>query len=250
MTYDYSSRPPQPRWRPLHDKHSLRRLRDLRATTILVALRVIAVCFVAALAYVLVGGARPFLERVAAPAPVVTPFTRLAPATVRQAPSTPTATAVPLAILVPTMVPPTAVPVLPTPTKRVPTVSPTATEDTADVTPTAESSPGTSPTVVKGTPGVLPIVTPLVVATQTAATAATAEPTSVAAAATPEPPAAPDGMLVYTVQSGDSLWSIAQRFQVRYPDMLEANPEIKDPGKITVGMELIIPALGTELPTQ
>ena len=34
VTYDYSSRPP-PRWRPLHDKHSLRRLRDLRATTIL-----------------------------------------------------------------------------------------------------------------------------------------------------------------------------------------------------------------------
>ena len=247
MTYDYSSRSPQPRWRPLHDRNSLRRLRNLRATAILVALRVIAVCFVAALAYVLVGSARPFLERVASPAPVVTPFTRLAPATVRQVPSTPTATAVPLPILVPTMVPPTAVPVLPTPTKRVPTVSATATEDTADVTPTAESSPGTSPTVVKGTPGVLPTVPPLVVATQTAATA---EPTSVVAAATPEPPAAPAGMFVYTVQPGDSLWSISQRFQVRYPDLLEANPEIKDPGKIAAGMELLIPALGTELPTE
>ena len=248
MTYDYSSRPPQPRWRPLHDRNSLRRLRDLRATTILVALRVIAVCFVAALAYVLVGGARPFLERVAAPAPVVTPFTRLAPATVRQAASMPTAPAVPLAIFVPTMVPPTAVPVLPTPTKRAPDVSPTATEDTAGVTPTVEGSPGASSTVAEGTPGVLPTVTPLVVATQAAATA---EPTSVAATPTPEPPAAPDGMLVHTVEPGDSLWSIAQKFQVRYPDLLEANrDQIDDPGKITVGMELLIPALGTELPTQ
>ncbi len=247
MTYDYSSRPP--RWRPLHDKHSLRRLRDLRATTILVALRVIAVCFVAALVYVLVGGARPFLERVAAPAPVVTPFTRLAPATVRQAPSTPTATAVPQPILVPTMVLPTAVPVLPPPVKRAPValptategaadVSPTATESTADVTPTATAgAPGASSTVVEGTPGVLPTITPLVIVTQT--------PTP-----TPEPPAAPGGRLAYTIQPGDSLWSIAQKFQVRYPDLLEANPEIQDPAAIQAGMQLVIPVLGTALPTE
>ena len=248
MTYDYSSRPPQPRWRPLHEKHSLRRLRDLRATTILVALRVIAVCFVAALAYVLVGGARPFLERVAAPAPVVTPFTRLAPATVRQAPSTPTATAVPLAILVPTMVPPTAVPVLPTPTKRVPTVSPTATDDTADATPTAEGSSGASSTVVEGAFGVLPTVTRLVVATQAAATA---EPQSVAATPTPEPPARPNGVIIHTVEPGESLWSIAEKYRVRYPDLFEVNrDQIDDPGKIAAGMELLIPALGTELPTE
>ncbi len=246
MTYDYSSRPP-PRWRPLHDKHSLRRLRDLRATTILVALRVIAVCFVAALAYVLVGSARPFLERVAAPAPVVTPFTRLAPAGVSQAPSTPTATAVPQPILVPTMVLPTAVPALPAPAKRTPVALPTATEgaadvspteSTSDVTPTAtEGAPGASSTVVEGTPGVLPTITPLVIATRTATP-------------TPEPPAAPGGRLAYTVQPGDSLWSIAQKFQVRYPDLLEANPEIQDPAAIQAGMQLVIPVLGTELPTE
>ncbi len=249
MTYDYSSRPPQPRWRPLHHKHSLQRLRDLRATTILVTLRVIAVCFGAVLVYVLVVGARPLLERMAAPAPVVAPFTRLAPATVREAVSTPTATAVPLAILVPTMVPPTAVPVLPTPTKRAPDVSPTATEDTADATPTGtEDTADATPTGTEDTPGAPPTITPLVVATRAAATAG---PTAVAATPTPEPPARPDGMLVYTVEPGESLWSIAQKFQVRYPDLLEANREkIKDPEKIPAGMELLIPVLGAELPTE
>ncbi len=256
MTYDYSSRPP-PRWRPLHDKHSLRRLRDLRATTILVALRVVAVCFVAALAYVLVGSARPFLERLAAPAPVVTPFTRLAPVTVRQAPSTPTATAVPLPILVPTVVPPTAVPALPPPPKRAPDASPTATEgapgglppptaDAPDGSPTAtEGPPSGSPIPTEGPSNVLPTITPLVIATRTAA------PTSVAATPTPDPPAAPGGALIHTVRSGESLWSIAQTYQVQYPDLLEANRDkIEDPGQIAAGMELIIPALGTDLPTE
>ena len=58
-------------------------------------------------------------------------------------------------------------------------------------------------------------------------------------------------MIIHTVQSGESLWSIAQKYQVRYPDLLEANrDQIEDPGEITVGMELIIPALGTDLPTE
>ena len=245
MTYDYSSRPP-PRWRPLHDKHSLRRLRDLRATTIMVALRVIAVCFVAALAYVLVGSARPFLVRLAAPAPVVTPFTRLAPVTVRQAPSTPTATTVPLPILVPTVVPPTAVPVLPPPPKPAPEVSPTATEGApgGSPTPTADAPDG-SPTATEGPSNVPPTITPLVIATQTVA------PTAVPATPTPEPPAAPDVTLVYTVEQGDTLWAIAERFQVQRAGLLEANRDkIDDPSEITVGMKLIIPALGTDLPTE
>lgn len=256
VTYDYSSRPP-PRWHPLHDKHSLRRLRDLRATTVLVALRVIAVCFIAALAYVLVGSARPLLERLAAPAPVVTPFTRLAPVTVRQAPSTPTATTVPLVVLVPTVVPPTAVPVLPPPPKRAPDASPTATEDASGGSPTpTEDAPDGSPTATESAPGgsslptegpsnVLPTITPLVIATRTAA------PTAVPATPTPGSPAAPNGVLIHTVQPGESLWSIAQKYQVQYPDLLEANRDkIEDPGRISAGMELIIPALGTDLPTE
>ena len=98
----------------------------------------------------------------------------------------------------------------------------------------------------EGPPNVLlPTITPLVIATRTAA------PTSVAATPTPELPAAPGGALIHTVQSGESLWSIAQKYQVRYPDLLEANrDQIEDPGKITAGMELIIPALGTDLPTE
>ena len=58
-------------------------------------------------------------------------------------------------------------------------------------------------------------------------------------------------MITHTVQSGESLWSIAQKYRVQYPDLLEANRDkIEDPSQITVGMELIIPALGTGLPTE
>lgn len=97
----------------------------------------------------------------------------------------------------------------------------------------------------EGPPNVLPTITPLVVATRTAA------PTSVPATPTPEPPAAPAGVLIHTVRSGESLWSIAQTYQVQYPDLLEANRDkIEDPGQIAAGMELIIPALGTDLPTE
>ena len=97
----------------------------------------------------------------------------------------------------------------------------------------------------EGPPNVLPTITPLVIATRTAA------PTSVPATPTPDPPAAPGGALIHTVQSGESLWSIAENYQVRYPDLLEANRgQIEDPEKITVGMKLIIPALGTDLPTE
>lgn len=72
-----------------------------------------------------------------------------------------------------------------------------------------------------------------------------------AATPTPDPPAAPGGALIHTVRSGESLWSIAQTYQVQYPDLLEANRDkIEDPGQIAAGMELIIPALGTDLPTE
>ena len=61
----------------------------------------------------------------------------------------------------------------------------------------------------------------------------------------------PDGVLIHTVEPDESLWSIAQRYQVQYPDLLEANRDkIEDPGVITPGMQLIIPDLGTELPTE
>ncbi len=52
------------------------------------------------------------------------------------------------------------------------------------------------------------------------------------------PPAGP----VYIVQSGDSLWEIAQRFGVSMDDLVQIN-DITDPGKISAGTALVIPGL-------
>lgn len=47
---------------------------------------------------------------------------------------------------------------------------------------------------------------------------------------------------VYIVQSGDTLWSIAQRFRVTMDDLSELN-NITNPNQLTAGMELVIPGL-------
>ncbi len=59
-----------------------------------------------------------------------------------------------------------------------------------------------------------------------------------AAAQTETPPAGP----VYIIQTGDTLWDIANRFNITFDDLLAANPDI-DPDFISVGQELIIPGL-------
>lgn len=55
---------------------------------------------------------------------------------------------------------------------------------------------------------------------------------------TPPPGPTP---LVYVVQRGDTLSAIAQRFDVTLQEILDANPEITDPGVIKVGQGIIIP---------
>lgn len=63
----------------------------------------------------------------------------------------------------------------------------------------------------------------------------------------PEPPAEPpvneDGILLYTVQAGDTLFSIAQRFGVSLDDVIEAN-NISNPDVIYEGDTLTIPPAG------
>ncbi|TFE70810.1 LysM peptidoglycan-binding domain-containing protein [Methylacidiphilum caldifontis] len=49
-----------------------------------------------------------------------------------------------------------------------------------------------------------------------------------------------EGKRVYTVRQGDSLWKIAQRFHLSVKEIVEANG-IKDPTKLKIGQELIIP---------
>jgi uncharacterized YkwD family protein/spore coat assembly protein SafA len=48
---------------------------------------------------------------------------------------------------------------------------------------------------------------------------------------------------IYTVQSGDSLWKIAVRFQVGVSEIIQANPQFKNPNLIYPGQKVNIPNL-------
>src|SRR5262249_44743648 len=48
--------------------------------------------------------------------------------------------------------------------------------------------------------------------------------------------------LIYVVQPGDSLSSIAIKFNVTQQAILDANPKLTDPNKIVAGQQLVIPA--------
>ncbi|WP_425451937.1 SafA/ExsA family spore coat assembly protein [Bacillus taeanensis] len=49
------------------------------------------------------------------------------------------------------------------------------------------------------------------------------------------------GQTTYTVQSGDSMWKIAVRYQVGLSEIIEANPHIQNPRLIYPGQKLTIP---------
>ncbi|MDP4085575.1 MAG: SafA/ExsA family spore coat assembly protein [Bacillota bacterium] len=48
---------------------------------------------------------------------------------------------------------------------------------------------------------------------------------------------------IYTVQPGDSLWKIAVRFQVGLSEIIQANPQFKNPALIYPGEKVTIPDL-------
>jgi LysM repeat protein len=54
----------------------------------------------------------------------------------------------------------------------------------------------------------------------------------------------PSGGTTYTVQSGDTLFAIAQRFGVTVQEIVNAN-NMSNPNNLSVGQELIIPASGS-----
>ena len=60
---------------------------------------------------------------------------------------------------------------------------------------------------------------------------------------TTQPEVGDDGILLYTVQAGDTLFSIAQRFGVSLDDVIEAN-NISNPDVIFEGDTLTIPPAG------
>ncbi|WP_116900986.1 SafA/ExsA family spore coat assembly protein [Thermaerobacter sp. PB12/4term] len=56
----------------------------------------------------------------------------------------------------------------------------------------------------------------------------------------PPPPACPNGF-IYTVQPGDTLFFIAQRFGVTLQALIAANPQIPDPSLIFPGQQICVP---------
>lgn len=80
----------------------------------------------------------------------------------------------------------------------------------------------------------------------------TPRPPTITPSPTVTPPptetATPPGPTTYIVEEGDTLWSIAAEFEVDLLLLMAVN-NITNPGAISVGDELIIPAPGTERPT-
>lgn len=48
--------------------------------------------------------------------------------------------------------------------------------------------------------------------------------------------------VTYTVQRGDTMWKIAQRYETGISELLKANPQIKNAAMINVGQKLTIPS--------
>lgn len=57
------------------------------------------------------------------------------------------------------------------------------------------------------------------------------------------------GPVTYQVQEGDSLFSIAEQFEISLDLLLAYNPELSDPANIFVGQEVTIPPPNAEEPT-
>ncbi len=56
-----------------------------------------------------------------------------------------------------------------------------------------------------------------------------------------------DGWQEYTVQPGDNLWAISQKYGLTVQDLVKAN-NIRDPNRLSVGQKLRIPPKPTPTP--
>ncbi len=73
--------------------------------------------------------------------------------------------------------------------------------------------------------------------------AASPSATIAVATASPSPTPVPAPTpTVYVVKSGDNMTKIAKKFGLTVEQVMTANPKIKNPNKISVGDEIIIPA--------
>jgi LysM repeat protein len=62
------------------------------------------------------------------------------------------------------------------------------------------------------------------------------------------PAAVGDGTGTYTVEKGDNIWEIAQRFGVEPQAIIEANPDIQNPDFIVPGQQLVVPGMAAPGP--
>lgn len=93
---------------------------------------------------------------------------------------------------------------------------------------------------------VLLFVLPSIVAGPSATPTPTPRPSvATEAPVTPQPSATP---LAYTIVAGDTLNKIAKKFGVTAEELLAANPQIKNPNKIQVGDEIVIPVVEEAAP--
>lgn len=76
-----------------------------------------------------------------------------------------------------------------------------------------------------------------------AAAPSAANPAASEPAASPSPASGDQGDGTYVVESGDTLWSIAERFDTTVEDIVEAN-DLDDPDVLNIGDELVIPRSG------
>ncbi len=65
--------------------------------------------------------------------------------------------------------------------------------------------------------------------------------------ALPEPPACPNGT-IYTVRPGDTMFRIANQYNVSLQQLIRANPQVANPNVIYVGQRLCVPAEITPTP--
>lgn len=110
---------------------------------------------------------------------------------------------------------------------------------TATATAPATSQPTARPSA---TPTVKPSLTP-----RPTQTSAPATPTSPAPSNEPEPTAAVLAVIEYTVQNGDVLFGLAQRFNTTNAEIIALNPGI-NPESLVVGSVLRIPNVGATAP--
>lgn len=104
-----------------------------------------------------------------------------------------------------------------------------------------ESTETTAATTITAAP-VVSVVTPVAppVAPPTPTAAPPPVPTTAAPAPAPTTAAPTSSSLTYTIQSGDTLAAIADRFNVSVDDIVSAN-SIENPDVISVGQQLTIP---------